>query len=95
MNYRFLFAMLMMTWMLQPLICHAQDDDRPLPEAISRSKQDLQKARENYQQAVHQYGKDSLQAQNAKNSLRQTRRSFHEQRRRLMPHHESQHPRGS
>jgi len=90
-NYRFLMAMLMMGWMLQPVLCHAQDDDQPLPEAISGKKQDLQKARENYQQAVSHYGKDSPQAQSAKTSLRETRRSFHQQRRQIMRHHAAAH----
>ena len=84
-------TILMAGWIIQPALGHAQDEDQPLPKAISGKKQDLQKARANYQQTVHQYGKDSPQAQNAKASLRQTRRSFHEQRRRLTPHREVQH----
>ena len=87
MNYRFLVVMLMMGWMLQPVLCHAQED-QPLPESVSGKKQELQKARANYQQAVNQYGKDSPQAQVAKSSLRQSRRTFHEQRRLAMHRHE-------
>jgi hypothetical protein len=54
------------------------------------SKENLNQARVNYQQAVAQHGANSPEAKSARSNLRNARRNFHAERRQRAKNHTSQ-----